>query len=264
MKRLQKRFHTLKENGRKALIPFITAGDPDVDATLELVLDLEKAGADVIELGLPYSDPLADGPVLQRAASRALEKGMDTDRYLEMVAQIRKKTELPLVSLAYVNSLFQYGWDLFGKRAEEAGLDAVIIPDLPKEARFFEGHALSPLPITEIRLVAPTSGKRIREIARDAEGFLYCIASRGVTGARASLSEDLKEFMNQVRRESNCPTALGFGISSPEMVTEIRELADGFIVGSALVEKIEAGMEKGSDFSAAIEFVVDLRNALDQ
>lgn len=264
MMRLQKRLQTLKEKGQKALIPFITAGDPDIETTIKLVLELEKAGADIIELGLPYSDPLADGPVLQRAASRSLEKGMDTDRYLDMVAQIREKTELPLVSLAYVNSLFQYGWDLFGKRAEETGLDAVIIPDLPKEARFFQGHPLSPLPIVEIRLVAPTSGKRIREIARDAEGFLYCIASRGVTGPRDTLSEDLKEFMNQVRRESNCPTALGFGISSPEMVMEIRDLADGFIVGSALVEKIEKGIENESDLSEAVQFVADLRKALDQ
>ncbi|RQD68069.1 MAG: tryptophan synthase subunit alpha [Tindallia sp. MSAO_Bac2] len=264
MKRLDNRFKLLKENGKKALIPFITAGDPDMNTTIQLVSELEKAGADIIELGLPYSDPLADGPVLQRAASRALDKGMDTDRYLEMVAEIRKKTELPLVCLGYVNSLLQYGWDLFGKRAEEAGLDAVIIPDLPKEARFFEGHALSPLPITEIRLVAPTSGTRIKEIAENAEGFLYCIASRGVTGSRTSLSEDLQDFMSMVRGESNCPTALGFGISSPEMVAEIRDLADGFIVGSALVEKIEEDLRNGSDFSEALKFVVELRSALDQ
>ncbi len=137
MKRIQNRFQALAESGKKALIPFITAGDPGVDATIKLVLELEKAGADIIELGLPYSDPLADGPVLQRAANRALENGMDTDCYLEMITEIRKQTEIPLVSLAYANSLFQYGWDRFGKRSKESGLDAVIIPDLPKEARFF-------------------------------------------------------------------------------------------------------------------------------
>ncbi|SFH55446.1 tryptophan synthase, alpha chain [Tindallia magadiensis] len=264
MTRINKKFMSLKEDKKKALIPFIMAGDPDIDTTIKLVLELEKAGADIIELGLPYSDPLADGPVLQRSAKKAIEKGMDMDQYLKLIESIRKKTEVPLVGLVYVNSLLQYGWDDFGKCAEKAGLDGVIIPDLPKEARFYDGYALSPLPITEIRLVAPTSGERVRTIAKDADGFLYCIASKGVTGARNTLDEGLKTFMTQVRQETNCPTALGFGISSPEMVMEIRELADGFIIGSSLMEKLDEDVKSNKGFVKTIDFIATLREALDK
>ena len=265
--RISQCFLSLEKEGRKALIPFVTAGDPDAETTLAIIEGLEKAGADIIELGMPYSDPLADGPVLQRAAQRALVAGMTPTAYLQLIGRARAQTQLPLVGLVYVNTILQYGWEAFGREAAEAGLDGIVIPDLPQEARFYGGKPLPPLPLTEIRLVAPTSQKRIRNIVRNAEGFLYCIAALGVTGARKHLSDlatDLEPFMNTVKSESACPTALGFGISTPEMVKDIRHLAHGFIVGSALVEKLEEGIKAGKGATPALDFVQSLRDALDQ
>lgn len=265
--RISQCFSSLKKEGRKALIPFVTAGDPNAETTLNIIEGLEKAGADIIELGMPYSDPLADGPVLQRAAQRALIAGMTPAAYLQLIGRARAKTQLPLVGLVYVNTLLQYGWEAFGREAAEAGLDGIVIPDLPQEARHYKGKPLPPLPLTEIRLVAPTSKQRIKNIVIDAQGFVYCIAALGVTGARKHLSDlanDLEPFMETVTRYSACPTALGFGISSPEMVREIRHLADGFIVGSALVEKLEAGIDAGSGITPAMNFIHSLREALDK
>jgi len=265
--RISQCFSFLKKEGRKALIPFVTAGDPDAETTLAIIDGLEKAGANIIELGMPYSDPLADGPVLQRAAQRALAAGMTPTAYLQLIRQARAQTQLPLVGLVYVNTLLQYGWEAFGREAAEAGLDGIVIPDLPREARHYGGKPLPPLPLTEIRLVAPTSKQRIRQIAQEADGFLYCIAALGVTGARKHLSDlatNLEPFMEMVTRYSACPTALGFGISSPEMVKDIRHLADGFIVGSALVEKLEEGINSGSGITPGLDFIQSLREALDQ
>ncbi|SMP61654.1 tryptophan synthase subunit alpha [Anoxynatronum buryatiense] len=262
--RIAHRFTSLKEAGRKALIPFVTAGDPSASVTLEMITGLEAAGADTIELGMPYSDPLADGPVLQRAAQRALEAGMTPNAYFQLIKEARRRTELPLVGLVYVNTLFQYGWEAFGQQAANAGLDGLIIPDLPRESRYYHGKPLTPLPVTEIRLVAPTSKHRIQQIAGEAQGFLYCIASLGVTGARQDLSENLIPFMEEVSRHSACPTALGFGISSPEMIQQIRRLADGFIVGSALVAALEKGFLEDEGIRPALNFVRELRRALDK
>jgi tryptophan synthase alpha chain len=265
--RISRCFSSLNQQDRKALIPFITAGDPDVDTTLAMIAGLEEAGADIIELGMPYSDPLADGPVLQRAAQRALKAGMNPTAYFDVIRRAREHTQLPLVGLVYVNTLLQYGWEAFGREASQAGLDGIVIPDLPLEARFYAGNPLAPLPLTEIRLVAPTSHQRIRHIARDAEGFLYCIAALGVTGVRKHLSDlatDLEPFMDTVKQHATCPTALGFGISSPEMVRDIRHLADGFIVGSALVEKLENGMASGKNTAPALAFIRSLREVLDE
>lgn len=265
--RISQCFSSLKKEGRKALIPFVTAGDPDEETTLAIIAGLEKAGANIIELGMPYSDPLADGPVLQRAAQRALAAGMTPTAYLELIRRARVQTQLPLVGLVYVNTILQYGWEAFGREAAEAGLDGIVIPDLPQEARHYNGKPLSPLPLTEIRLVAPTSHQRIKNIVSNAQGFVYCIAALGVTGVRKHLTDlatDLEPFMATVTRYSACPTALGFGISSPEMVKDIRHLADGFIVGSALVEKLEAGINAGSGITPAMNFIQSLRDALDQ
>jgi len=265
--RISRCFSSLKQEGRKALIPFITAGDPQVDTTLAMIEGLETAGADIIELGMPYSDPLADGPVLQRAAQRALASGMTPAAYIDLIRRARKKTQVPLVGLVYVNTLFQYGWETFGREAAAAGLDGIVIPDLPREARFYGGTPLPSLPLTEIRLVAPTSHQRIQQIAQGAEGFLYCIAALGVTGVRSHLSDlsaDLEPFMETVNRHTTCPTALGFGISSPEMVKDLYHLADGFIVGSALVERMEEDIHSGRGMEPALAFIRSLRAALDQ
>ena len=264
--RISQCFSSLSRQGRKALIPFITAGDPDSETTLSVIAGLEEAGADIIELGMPYSDPLADGPVLQRAAQRALAAGMTPAAYMDLIRQARENTQIPLVGLVYVNTLLQFGWEAFGREAADAGLDGIVIPDLPQEARFFQGTPLPPLPLTEIRLVAPTSRRRIQQITQGAQGFLYCIAALGVTGARknlAALATDLEPFMEQVNQSASCPTALGFGISSPEMVREIRHLADGFIVGSALVAKMEEGMAMDRGMDAGLALIRGIRKALD-
>lgn len=262
--RIQQRFTFLKETGRKALIPFITAGDPNTAVTLEMIEGLEAAGADLIELGMPYSDPLADGPVLQRAAGRALAGGMTPQGYFQLIQQARQRTTLPLVGLVYVNTMLQYGWEAFGQTAAAAGLDGIIIPDLPPESRFFQGKSLPPLPVTEIKLVAPTSKDRIEKIAGEAQGFLYCIAALGVTGARQQLSENLASLMDTVAAHSTCPTALGFGISSAAMIRQMRHLADGFIVGSALVAALEKGMQSDTGNQPALELIKSMRSALDE
>jgi tryptophan synthase alpha chain len=238
--RIQRRFDVLAGRGEMGLVAFITAGDPALEATESFVLALDAAGADVIELGVPFSDPVADGPAIQRSSERALSAGTTLSGVLELVASIRRKSEVPLVLFSYYNPVLQMGLDRFAGRAADAGADGVLITDLtPEEAGDYRGivHAHG---LDTIFLAAPTStDERLPRIAEVSSGFLYVISRTGVTGAREYLPEDLPALVRRVRRASGLPIAVGFGISLPGQVSVLGGLADAAVVGSALVQEIE-------------------------
>lgn len=251
------------ERGKKALITFVTAGDPDIDTTRRIVLALEEAGADLIELGVPYSDPVAEGPVIQAANVRALKNDVRMDTLFSLVESLRKETQAPIVFLMYVNCILQYGTDRFFDRCTMAGLDGVIIPDLPLEESC-EIHDVSKrYGVHLIRLVAPTSGDRIEEIASKAEGFLYCVSSLGVTGMRSSFKTDFGEFFGRINRAKAAPCAVGFGVSTPEQAKDLSAYCDGVIVGSAIVRRIGAAENGDAAVNDVAAFVKELRQALD-
>lgn len=223
-------------SGRKAFIPFITAGDPDLTVTEQLVPAMAKAGADLIELGIPFSDPVAEGTVIQEADMRALSSGTTADKIFESVKRIRKETDVPLAFMTYLNPIFVYGSERFLKNAAECGIDALIVPDMP----FEEKNELLPFcrkyGIDLISLIAPTSRERIQTIASEAEGFVYCVSSMGVTGVRKEITTNIGEMVSFVKETRNIPCAIGFGISTPEQAKEMSREADGVIVGSAIVK----------------------------
>ena len=221
---------------KKAFIPFITAGDPNLGITEQLVPAMAEAGADLIELGIPFSDPVAEGPVIQEADLRALAAGTTADKIFESVRRIRTKTDIPLAFMTYLNPIFVYGSERFVKNAAECGVDALIVPDMPFEEK---GELL---PICEtygvdlISLIAPTSRERIQRIAGEAQGFLYCVSSLGVTGVRQEITTDIGEMVSLAKKAQDIPCAIGFGISTPEQARKMALSADGVIVGSAIVK----------------------------
>ncbi len=221
-------------------IPFIMAGDPDPDITVELAMQLQEAGAHILELGIPYSDPLADGPLLQRSAARALEQGMSLQRAMQLVPKMRDKgVTIPVIIFTYFNPVMRMGEELFLDQVNEMGADGVLIPDLPyEESRDIEKKAAE-RGLANISLVAPTSGARIEKIAQEAEGFLYCVSSLGVTGTRDSFPPEAYTFIEKVKANSKAPVAVGFGISTPEQVDNLHGVCDGVIVGSAIMRKVE-------------------------
>ena len=240
MTRIEKRFGQLKADHAKAFIPYLTAGDPSLEMTLELVLALEKAGADLIEVGVPFSDPIADGPIIQRATDRALRNGVTLQKVLKLGENVRKKSEIPLVLFSYFNPLLNHGLERLAKDATAAGFDGVLASDLTIEesepfVRFMKRAGLN-----TIFLVAPTSSEeRMKKIAETSTGFLYAISRTGVTGERQELAADLKEFLRTLRSFTTTPIAVGFGISRPEHVQAVWREADAAIVGSAIVREIE-------------------------
>ncbi len=247
MNKIDIKFKELK--GRSAHIGYITAGDPNLEKTEELVYSLEKNGCDIIELGIPYSDPVADGPVIQLASKRALDNGISIDRIFETVGKIRKKSQIPMVFLVYYNSIYVYGRKKFIEKCEEKGIDGLIIPDLPLEERgeinpYLYGKNLGLIP-----LVAPNSNTRIKDIVAGGKGFVYCISSFGVTGMRDNFEVNIKAYLDRIRKETNLPLALGFGIGSSEDVSRFSKVANGVIVGSAIVNKVHesrgCGVEVG-------------------
>ena len=231
----------------KAFIPFVTAGDPSLETTERLVLAMAEAGADLIELGIPFSDPVAEGPVIQRADARALKAGTTADRIFDTVRRIREKTDVPLAFMTYINPVFAYGPDRFMAGCRDAGVDAVIVPDLP----FEEKGELQPFctenGVAFISLVAPTSGERIGRIAGAAEGFVYCVSSLGVTGVRGEIVTDLGRMISLVKAFRDIPCAVGFGISTPEQAKRVAAVADGVIVGSAVVSIVERYGENAAE-----------------
>lgn len=237
MNRIEKKFKELGES--KALITYITAGDPGLDQTEQLIYAMERGGADIVELGIPYSDPIADGPVIQAAGKRALENGTRLFKVFEIVKNTRKKTEIPLVFLIYFNTILSHGIENFIKKCQEAGVDGLIIPDLPLEERDEIRKLIGGSGVDLIPLVAPNSKERLGEIINQGgSGFVYCISSFGVTGVRDNFDVDLKGFLKEVGEVTDLPLAVGFGISSREHVEKIHGIADGAIVGSAIVKLV--------------------------
>ena len=261
MGRIERAFADSRAQGRTALVTFVTAGDPDLATTHRLVLGMAEAGADVIELGVPYSDPIAEGPVIQAANLRALRQGVRLDDLFALVADLRRETEVPLVFLMYVNVILRYGTDRFFARCRETGVDGVILPDLPLEEQEEIAPAARANGVRSIRLVSPTSGDRIERIADGAEGFLYCVSSLGVTGVRSGFADGFDAFLRRVRRASRIPVAVGFGVSGPEAVRALDGRCDGVIVGSAIVKRVAAAEADGPDavVAAVTEFVRELR-----
>lgn len=222
----------------KAFIPFITAGDPSIEVTEQLVLELAKAGADIIELGIPFSDPAAEGPVIQAADIRALAAGTTTDQIFEMVGRIRKTCDVPIALMTYINPVFSYGTERFMKNCKDVGIDAVIVPDVPFEERDEIKPYCEKYAICYISMIAPTSKDRIDRIVADAEGFVYCVSSLGVTGVRDHLELDSDSMIRRVKAVKNIPCAIGFGISTPEQAKAMADISDGVIIGSAIVDII--------------------------
>ena len=220
----------------KAFIPFITAGDPSLAKTEEFILEMERAREDLVEIGIPFSDPIAEGVVIQEADIRSLAAGTTTDKAFDMVLDLRKKTEIPLVFMTYVNPVFHYGYEKFFSRCQEAGIDGIIIPDLPFEEKGELEDIAAAHGVDLISMIAPTSKQRIRDIAREAKGFLYVVSSMGVTGTREEIRTDLGEILKEIRKVTDLPAAVGFGINTPEQAAEIAAVADGVIVGSAIVK----------------------------
>lgn len=224
----------------KAFVPFLTAGDPNLDITKELILTMEQAGADLIEIGIPFSDPVAEGIVIQKADLRALSAGTTTDKIFDMVMEVRKETSIPLAFMTYVNPIYVYGTEKFAKRCRECQVDKVIIPDVPFEEKHEMSDVFEKFGIDVISLIAPTSKDRILMIAKEAKGFLYCVSSLGVTGVRSELTYDVGEMIAEAKKVTDAPCYVGFGISTPEQARKMSEISDGVIVGSAIVKIIEA------------------------
>lgn len=229
------RIHTAFEHG-KAFIGFVTGGDPSIEKSEEFILSMIEAGADLIEIGIPFSDPIAEGPVIQEANLRALAAGTTVDKLFELVASLREKTQVPIVFLTYLNPVFKYGYEGFFRRCRESGADGIIIPDLPFEEKDEVARIAQSFDVDLISLIAPTSDARIQKIADGAAGFLYVVSSMGVTGVRSEIKTDLASIMEVVRGSSKVPAAVGFGISTPKQAEEISRIADGVIVGSAIVK----------------------------
>jgi tryptophan synthase alpha chain len=240
LSRIAESFARLKREGKQGFIPFITAGDPDLKTTRELIIELARAGATVIELGVPFSDPMADGPVIQRASERALRHGLGLTEILQTITEARKQTRVPMVLFSYFNPLLQFGLEKLTREAEYAGVDGILVTDLaPEEAGRFAAM-LRAHEIDLIFLVAPTStDERLKMVAERASGFIYAVSRAGVTGAREQMSAEAEALVKRVRKFSALPVAVGFGISKPEHVAEVWRYADAAVVGSAMVDLIE-------------------------
>ncbi len=256
MSRIDSAFQRLRRKGEKGLITFITACDPDPDVTERLVPAMERAGADLVELGVPFSDPMADGPVIQRASQRALERGTTLPEILALVKRLRTRTEIPLVLMSYYNPVLQYGLGAFAADAAAAGVDGLIVPDLPVEESgpLLEETAKHGLDL--IPFAAPTSTpERLARTAEVARGFIYCVSLTGVTGMRRELPPHIEEFITRVRKHCAQPLAIGFGISNPEQAARMARLGDAVIVGSAIVNLVE---QYQADPDLLVEKVGDL------
>jgi tryptophan synthase alpha chain len=242
MQRLHQTFEKLKQHNERALVAFVTCGDPDLATTRELILAYADAGADVIEIGIPFTDPLADGPTIQRASERALANGTTMDDALKLIAEVRVQTEVPLVPMTYINPVFQIGYDNFARRCAEVGADAVIISDLPPEEGADWIAAGKKHNVGTIFFLAPTSDEeRIETVAKAASGFIYAVARMGITGAKSDVPPEIGELIQRIRRHTSTPICAGFGFSSADQIRKTCESSDvnGIIVGAALIDVIE-------------------------
>lgn len=261
MNRIEKKLAELKEQDKKALITYVTCGDGGYDVTERAVLEMVSAGADIIELGVPFSDPIAEGPVIQAASVRALDGGTTIAGIFDMVKRIRTKTDAPLLLMLYLNSIFGFGTERFFDICAEIGIDGVIIPDMPYEEKdeiqpYADNHD-----IISISLVTPTSKDRVEKIASSARGFIYCVSSTGVTGMRSSFTTDFGSFISEIRKYTDIPCAIGFGISNEKQAHEIKQYCDGVIVGSAIVNVIADDPKNSA--KPVHDFTASLRRGLD-
>ena len=247
------------KNG-KAFIPFITCGDPDLETSEKIVYEMEKAGADLIELGIPFSDPTAEGPVIQEASLRALNAGTTTDKIFDMVKRIRENTDIPMVFMTYANVIYSYGSEKFISTCKELGMDGLILPDIPYEEKGEFIDLCHQYDVDLISLIAPTSEDRISMIASEAEGFIYVVSSLGVTGTRTSITTDIPTLVSKIKAASKVPCAIGFGISNPEQAANMAKSADGVIVGSAIVKIIAKYGKDAPRYVGA--FVKEMKEAL--
>ena len=244
----------------KAFIAFITCGDPDLETTAKAVKAAAENGADLIELGIPFSDPTAEGPVIQGANIRALKGGVTTDKVFDFVKEIRKDVKIPMVFMTYANVVFSYDADKFISKCNEVGIDGLILPDLPFEEKEDFAPICDKYDVDLISLVAPTSENRIAMIAKEAKGFLYVVSSLGVTGARSEIKTDLKAIVDVIRENTDIPCAIGFGISTPEQAKKMADVSDGAIVGSAIIKLLE---KYGTEAPKYIgEYVKSMKDAL--
>lgn len=254
MNRIDKKFAELKTEGKKAFIPFITAGDPSLEDTIAIVSELESAGADIIELGVPFSDPVADGPSIQRSSLRALESNVSLRDVINTVAKIRAKTQIPIAFLTYYNLIFRYGVEKFVSDAVEAGVDGAVIANLPPEEASELIAAAREHDFASIFLVAPTSTpERVKIVSEACTGFVYCVSLTGVTGARSAISDMLAPTLKRIRQHTDKPVAVGFGVSTPEQAEKVAAMADGVIVGSAIINVIAAHVGKPDELVSAVE-----------
>ena len=263
MGRIEDKFKALKERGQKALVVYLTAGCPDMEATREMIITLDRAGVDIIELGVPFSDPTADGPIIQGASQKALKSGTTLGGVLNLLSEVRRNSDVPIVLFGYYNPIFAYGNEKFAKKAAEAGVDGVLVVDLP----FEEAHELrrftDPRGIDFIALLAPTTGMgRIRQIADSATGFLYFISITGVTGTMKPAIQDIRRGVDQIKKVSSLPTVIGFGISTPAQAAEIAALGAGIVVGSALMKEIDSVQREDRLIGAVSSFATGLKKAI--
>jgi tryptophan synthase alpha chain len=263
MKRIEEKFKTLRAKNEKALIVYLTAGDPSLDITKKLIWGLEKAGVDILEIGVPFSDPTADGPVIQEASQRALKAGTTLAGVLKLVAEVRKLSEIPIVLFGYFNPIFAYGVQKFAHEAGKAGVDGVLVVDLPyEEAQELRIHT-DAAGIDFISLIAPTTDKeRLNKLAARASGFLYYISITGITGTAAPKIEKIKDGVDKIRKITGLPVAVGFGISTPSQAKEISRFADGVVIGSAVVRLIDENKNKRDLVRIVSDYVRGIKKVL--
>lgn len=263
MNRIKNKFATVRANNEKVLIVYLTAGDPSMDVTKKLILALEKAGVDILEIGVPFSDPTADGPVIQAASQRSLKSGTTLEGVLKMVAEVRKVSEIPIVLFGYFNPIFAYGVKNFAQSAKAAGVDGVLVVDLPYEEAGELRKYTDKAGIDFISLIAPTTGReRLKKIAARASGFLYYISITGITGTAAPKIEKIKSEVKNIRKITNLPIAVGFGISRPEQARDIARFADGVVIGSAIVRLIDENKNNRDLERIVSRYVSEIKKAL--
>ncbi len=264
MNRIDAKFKELKKQKKKAFVAYICAGDPDIATTKKLAIELVKSGVDILELGIPFSDPLADGPTIQRASQRALKKNVNLPAIFSLVRSLRSSLDIPIVLMGYLNPIYDYGIKRFIKDAKSSGCDGVIIPDLiPEESDEFLKDAKKEN-LYMIFLAAPTSSKeRLNLIAKKSSGFIYYVSLTGVTGARSSLPTHIKDHINQIKKISKKPVCIGFGVSTPKQVKNLSSFSDGVIVGSAIINRIEKNLpDKKKAVKSASAFAKQLKQGL--
>jgi tryptophan synthase alpha chain len=263
MGRIENKFESLRSRKEKALIVYLTAGDPSLDVTKDLIMGPEGAGVDILEIGVPFSDPTADGPVIQAASQRALKTGTTLEGVLNLVADVRRISQIPIVLFGYFNPIFAYGVEKFAHAAQKGGVDGVLVVDLPQEeARELRVYT-DPAGIDFISFVAPTTGgERLKKITAAATGFLYYISITGVTGTAAPKIDDIKRDIARIRKSTNMPVAVGFGISTPQQAKEISRFADGIIIGSAIVRLIDENRNNRDLIKIVADYVGEIKKAL--